>query len=152
MKYTHELNIRQTDVETKPLTEFTTKSWKKVHAGSYFRAFGALPLPKQQDIPTSKLRLRVFCHPERYPRCSFSSGTCNSLYHFHGGGSWKRWRVTFHTARFKTTYGPGASQNWKACSESEGHRKGASTQGKCLNSINLGNQFGDFEGWLFWQQ
>lgn len=124
MKYTHELNIRQTDVETKPLTEFTTKSWKKVHAGSYFRAFGALPSPKQQDIPTSKLRRCVFCHPERYPRSSFSSGTCNSLYHFHGGGRWKRWRVTFHTAPFKTTYGPGASQNWKACSESEGHRKG----------------------------
>ena len=37
IKYAHELNIRQTDVETKPLTEFTTKSWKKVHAGSYFR-------------------------------------------------------------------------------------------------------------------
>ena len=55
MKYTHELNIRQTDVETKSLTGFTTKSWKKVHAGSYFRAFEALPSPKQQDIPTSKL-------------------------------------------------------------------------------------------------
>lgn len=91
---------------------------------------------------------RCFCHPKalndtqdvllvQAPATPCTTSTVE------GVGNGGVWPFTLRASK------PRMAQARRRTGRPAGHRKGASTQGKCLNSINLDNQFGDFEGWLY---